>query len=134
MAGYSETSLIDKLGIKPFLRTTVLNAPTEYVDLLGTLPKGVIIEGELTGNYAFIHYFCKYKVELTHKFPLLVKHLYPTGMIWISWPKGRNQIDRTLDENVIRDIGVTNGLVDVKVVSIDDYWSGLKFVYRLKDR
>lgn len=57
-------------------------------------------------------------------------------MLWISWPKGAycNFVGSDLNENIIRDIGLENGLVDVKVIAVDDNWSGLKFVYRLKDR
>jgi hypothetical protein len=134
MTGYSSAPLIDKLGIKPFLRTTILRAPEHFIDLLGRLPNGVIIEGELHEKYAYIHYFCNYRVELEKKFPILKEHLYPTGMLWISWPKGGSGVETDLDENIIRDIGVINGLVDVKVCAIDDVWSGLKFIYRLKYR
>ena len=55
-------------------------------------------------------------------------------MIWVSWPKKSSKVPSDLDENIIRDFGLTCGLVDVKVCAVDDVWSGLKFVVRLKDR
>ena len=60
--------------------------------------------------------------------------LTPTGMLWISWPKKSSGVVTDLNENIVRDIGLANGLVDVKVCAVDDVWSALKFVFRLKDR
>jgi hypothetical protein len=55
-------------------------------------------------------------------------------MFWISWPKKSSGVATDLTEDVIRAIGLANGMVDVKVCAVDDVWSGLKFVFRLKDR
>ena len=55
-------------------------------------------------------------------------------MLWVSWPKGSSKVPTDLNENVVRDIGLAHGLVDVKVVSVDEMWSALKFVRRVKDR
>lgn len=60
--------------------------------------------------------------------------LLPAGMLWISWPKKAAKMPTDLDENIIREVGLASGLVDVKVAAVDERWSGLKFVYRLKDR
>jgi hypothetical protein len=61
-------------------------------------------------------------------------HLDEGGMLWISWPKKAATIETDLDENIVREIGLKAGLVDVKVCAVDEIWSGLKFVYRVKDR
>ncbi len=55
-------------------------------------------------------------------------------LLWVSWPKSSSKIEADLNGDIVREIGLRNGLVDVKVCSIDKNWSGLKFVYRLKDR
>jgi hypothetical protein len=78
-----------------------------------------------------IHYYTDSKSDLEKQFPALKKLLAADGTLWISWPKGKTT---DLNGNIVRDIGLKNGLVDVKVIAVDEIWSGLKFVYRLKDR
>jgi hypothetical protein len=56
------------------------------------------------------------------------------GLLWISWPKKAAKVATDVNENIVREIGLANGLVDVKVAAVDEVWSGLKFVYRLVDR
>lgn len=134
MAGYSKRSLVEKLGIKEGLRVTVLGAPGDYVRTLGNLPPGVKFGSDLCGEKNFIHYFAKSRQELGDKFPALKSCLTPNGMLWISRPKGSSGVETDLNENIVREIGLSNGLVDVKVCSVDETWSGLKFVYRVEDR
>lgn len=57
-----------------------------------------------------------------------------TGIFWVSWPKGSSKIETNLSRDYIREYLLTNGLVDVKVCAVDADWSGLKSLYRLKDR
>jgi hypothetical protein len=64
----------------------------------------------------------------------MAKLLAPAGMLWISWPKKSSGVASDLNENVIRQIGLAAGLVDVKVCAVTEVWSGLKFVRRVKDR
>ncbi len=133
-AGYSTRSLVDKLGIKENASVVLLHSPQNYTKTLGRLPQGATIRHELNEPSLFIQYFTKSKLQLSEDFPNLKKLLLPTGMLWISWPKLSSSIKTDLNENIIRDIGLHNGLVDVKVIAIDADWSGLKFVFRLKDR
>jgi len=70
---------------------------------------------------------------LEKDFPQLKKSLSPKGMLWISWLKLSSQIESDLNENIVREVGLASGLVDVKVCAMDEDWSGLKFVYRVKD-
>jgi len=132
--GYSKHTLIEKLGIKPFTQTAILNAPEDYIDMLGKLPLGTIIEGYLQGKYTLIQYFVTWREDLEKEFPNIAQHIYPTSCVWISWPKKSSGQVTNLTENVIRTIGLKNGMVDVKVIAVDEIWSGLKFVIRLKDR
>jgi len=133
IAGYSKRSLVDKLGIKPGSRVYLGNMPAGYLSLLGELPA----QARLLKSLApcdFIQFFVKEKSALEGSFPKLKKALAPDGALWISWPKGASKVPTDVNENVARDIGLRHGLVDVKVCAVDDVWSGLKFVYRLKDR
>lgn len=134
MAGYSEKPLAQKLGIKPGMRLVILNAPAGYAATLGELPDAVEQLTELSEQFDFIHFFTTERAHLEQEFPSLKNSLLQTGMLWISWPKKAAKMPTDLDENIIREIGLGNGLVDVKVAAVDERWSGLKFVYRLKDR
>jgi len=134
VAGYSKTPTWKKLGIKEGMRVIHLHAPEDYPQLLGELPLGAILEDKLSKNAAFIHYFTKEKSSLSSDFLKLKKALLPDGALWISWPKGASKVPTDLNENIIRELGLRSGLVDVKVAAIDETWSGLKFVFRLKDR
>jgi hypothetical protein len=133
-AGYSKRPLSQKLGLKPGLKLIILNPPPGYKATLGPLPEDVIVAEALAGPFDFIHFFTKSRIELEAQFPHLKQALAPTGMLWISWPKKAAKVPTDLDENIIREIGLVNGLVDVKVAAVDDVWSGLKFVVRVKDR
>lgn len=133
MAGYSLKPLIQKLGLKEGMRVLLVNTPEDYMDLLGELPKNVYMDGK--DNLDFIHFFTRSQETLREEFFHLKRKLAPAGMLWISWPKSSCSFANTnLTEHVVREIGLQNGLVDVKIVAIDDDWSGLKFVYRQKDR
>jgi hypothetical protein len=130
----SEKSLIDRLGIKDGFRVIILNPPNSYADILRLLPRCVNLEKELSGHLDFIQFFTQKREELEVKFPLLKQALALSGVLWISWPKHSSGIKTDLNEGVIRDIGLSNGLVDVKILAVDEIWSALKFVYRLKGR
>jgi hypothetical protein len=86
------------------------------------------------GRFDFIMIFTKERAELRRQFSRFAKQLTPAGMLWISWPKKISGVATDLDENEVRRIGLDAGLVDIKVCAVDDVWSGLKFVIRVKDR
>jgi hypothetical protein len=133
-AGYSGTPLVKKLGIKPGDTIAILNPPEGYDQTLGDLPDTITHINDLSQPLDFIHFFTKDRAEFEVEFLNLKTALKPAGMLWISWPKKASKVLTDLDENIIREIGLVNGLVDVKVAAIDAVWSGLKFVYRLEDR
>lgn len=134
MAGYSKRPLPEKLGIKPGQKIYLGNSPNGYRKTLGPLPAGATLLKTLRGNCEFIQFFAKERSQLEASFPGLKKNLAADGCLWISWPKGASGVKTDVNENVVREIGLENGLVDVKVCAVDEVWSGLKFVYRLKDR
>jgi hypothetical protein len=134
MAGYSLKSLVDKLGIKTGNTVVLVNAPNGYEKTLGKLPTKVKLSSHLKKNSDVVHYFTTEKIKLEKRFPSLVNSIVRNGMIWISWPKGASKVQTDLNENIVREIGLKCGVVDVKVCAIDETWSGLKFVIRIKDR
>ena len=130
--GYSGTPLIKKLGIKSESRILFVSAPKNFRALLGALPKTVVIAKDGVLDFAIL--FVRTRAELVHGFGALRDRLESNGMLWVSWPKKTSGVATDLTEGIVRDFGLESGLVDVKVCAIDDTWSGLKFVRRLKDR
>lgn len=133
-AGYSKRSLVEKLGITEGTRIAILQAPRGYRATLGTLPPGVRVETKAKGPLSFIHLFTKSRRELEEKLGTLLRALEPAGSLWISWPKKASGVATDITEDVVREVALPTGLVDVKVAAIDDIWSGLKLVRRLRNR
>ena len=132
MAGYSNKPLSEKLGIKPSFRMFALHYPQNYFDLLGVQSSS--FKRSLSGEFDFIHIFTTSRKNLLEAFLKVKGHIKKDGAVWVSWPKQSSPIKIDLNENIVREVGMNNGLVDVKVVAVDNNWSALKFVYRLKDR
>ena len=133
MPGYSGTPLPKKLGIKAGFRVRLVNAPAEALaELREPLAECVRVNQGSALDFALL--FTKSRSELTKEFSRLAKLLSPAGMLWVGWPKRSSGVATDLDENVVREIGLSAGLVDVKVCAVTDVWSGLKFVRRVKDR
>lgn len=133
-AGYSGTPLAKKLGIKPGVKVVALGAPSTYQALLDPIPEGVALVAELPSSAVFIHFFHTERAVLEAELPRLKAALVSDGILWISWPKKAAKVATDLDGNIVRQLGLKAGLVDVKVCAVDEIWSGLKFVYRLEDR
>ena len=133
-AGYSGTPLVRKLGIKAGFKMRVIDPPPNYWDLLGTLPDNVSIGEPDEGRFDFIHVFVADRARLEEQLGELRARIAPAGMIWVSWPKKSSQVATDLSEPIIRDLALGSGLVDVKVCAVDNTWSGLKLVIRLRDR
>jgi hypothetical protein len=134
MAGYSKTPLAQKLGLKAGMTAVILHAPPNYLDRLAPLPQPLDLHTHLTPTADFIHFFTSSQAELAQQFSQLKTALAKNGLLWISWPKKAAKVPTDLDGNSVREMGLANGLVDVKVAAVDEVWSGLKFVYRLTDR
>jgi hypothetical protein len=134
MAGYSGTPLPQKLGIKPGARLGLFDAPEGFETTLGALPADVKKTTALKGALDVALFFTTSRSALEKRFTALAKAVAPAGSLWISWSKKSSGKKTDLDENIIRAVGLAKGLVDVKVCAVDETWSGLKFVVRLKDR
>ena len=134
MAGYSGTPLVKKLGIKEGSRVALVNAPKDFQTELGELPADVRFMKSTTKSLDLILFFVLSERALARDFTKLAASLTSNGMIWIAWPKKSSGVTTDLTFERVQRIGLDAGLVDVKICAIDDTWSGLKFVYRLKDR
>jgi hypothetical protein len=134
MPGYSGTPLPKKLGIKDGFQVRLIEAPPEVVAELKSSLDNCKIARYAKAPLDFAMLFTKSATSLKKEFKPLAKNLAPAGMLWISWPKKTSGVLTDLNENLVRDIGLAAGLVDVKVCAVTEVWSGLKFVRRLKDR
>ena len=134
MAGYSGTPLVKKLGIKTNSRLYAKNPPENYADLIAPLPENVKILRRLTRDLDMIHMFVTSRTDLAAYVPIYMNYIKQDGMIWVSWPKKASKVPTDVTEDVIREVALPLGLVDVKVCAVDATWSGLKLVIRKENR
>lgn len=134
MAGYSGTPLAKKLGIKEASRILLVNSPDDFESELGELPDDVVFVKRTANSIDIILFFVLNERTLARDFSKLAARLVANGMIWIAWPKKSSGVVTDLVFDSVQRIGLNAGLVDVKICAVNDIWSGLKFVYRLKDR
>ena len=132
--GYSGTPLPKKLGIREGARVALVHAPKGFLDLLEPLPPGVELLRGVRGPLDVIVFFTKRSSQLVRRFPALAKALAPAGGLWIAWPKQASGVETDLAFQVVQAVGLAAGLVDNKVCAIDEVWSGVRFVIRLRDR
>lgn len=131
----STTPLYKKLGITEGSEIMVLNQPKNYTDFFSEFPAGVLLNKKANRKQVvFIHIFVRTVIELESLYNIAKESLKKNGVLWISWPKKTSKIASELDKFMIMKYGLENGLVDTKVASIDENWSGHKFVYRVTDR
>lgn len=130
MAGYSGTPLAAKLGIKPGMAVRAVHAPRDYVNLLAPLPEGVLITRTGAASAGLVHHFATRRAGLAAALRNYRRQLGEETPVWVSWPKKSAQIPTDVTEDVIREIALPLGFVDVKVCAVSDVWSGLKLVVR----
>ena len=131
-AGYSATPLPKKLGIKPGHRLMLLAAPDGFD--LGELPEEVTVLRRARGKADVIVSFHTARADLARRMPALRDAMVPAAGLWIAWPKRASKVPTDLTEDVVRELALANVLVDNKVAALDEKWSGLRLVIRLKDR
>ena len=134
MAGYSGTPLAKKLGIKERFRVGLVHSLEGFEKELGVLPPEAEIVRRLKKPLDLILLFAKSGAVLKNDFEKLTEMLAPDGMIWVAWPKKSSGVATDLSFDIVQKVGLNAGLVDVKICAVNDIWSGLRFVYRLKDR
>jgi hypothetical protein len=130
-AGYSGTPLPKKLGIKPGHRLLLLSAPEEFVL---ELPEHVKVGRAARGKADVIVSFHIERADLARRMPKLRDTMESAAGLWIAWPKRASKVPTDLTEDVVRELALANRLVDNKVAALDEKWSGLRLVIRLKDR
>jgi hypothetical protein len=130
VAGYSGTPLSKKLGIAPGSKIHLVGAPAGYRRLLEPLPEGVQLVRQLSENTDLVHVFCKERATLAKALPAARKQMRADAVLWVSWPKKTSRVASDVTEDVVRELALPLGLVDVKVCAIDEVWSGLKLVVR----
>ena len=134
MVGYSGTPLPRKLGIKEGAVVAFTRAPPEFAAALGSLPDGVTVKQRAVAPLDVAVAFFTRRGELDRRLAALGRAIHPDGGLWIAWPKRASGLDTDLTEDVVRELALAGGLVDNKVCAIDETWSGLRLVYRLRDR
>jgi hypothetical protein len=134
MAGYSGTPLSRKLGVKEGMRVTLVGAPTDFGPELEPIPDGVKVLRRLTGDVDLAVLFVTRRADLAKRFPQVATTLPPAGPLWVAWPKRSSGVVTDLTEDVLREVCLPLGWVDVKVCAVTDVWSGLKFVLRKENR
>ena len=133
-SGYSGTPLARKLNLKDGMRVWWDGIPPSVRDEIAV--EGFVFElldaarAPIDAAHIFVTERADLKTKLRHLLPLLA----PPGMIWVSWPKKTSKVPTDITEDVIRDVCLPMGLVDVKVCAVDDVWSGLKLVVRRQNR
>ncbi len=133
-AGYSGTPLIKKLGIKDECDLCLINGPANLMDLLRPLPRDVAFVEALQENVDVLLFFAESEGDLASRFVELRSAIRQDGGLWIAWPKQSSGVVTDLSDAVVRELGLSHQLVDNKVCAIDETWSALRFVYRLRDR
>ena len=133
MAGYSGTPLVRKIGIKESHVVFLDGAPTDLD--LGDVAGARVVRRIPRSADVTLTFHTAY-AALAARLPVLFERTSTAGMVWVCWPKksARPTVPTDLDGNVVRELGLELGFVDVKVAAIDETWSGLKFVRRLADR
>jgi hypothetical protein len=121
----------EKMGIKEGMRAFLANAPAEAVEAID--PSHLDLATKLTGKFDYIHFFTKSQEEFNDTFPKLKKHLKPTGMLWVSWPKNR-KLGTNLTLTKVIELGYDHGLVESKTISVNETWSAIKFTHPKKGK
>jgi hypothetical protein len=129
-SGYSGTPLARKLGVKEGATIVALGAPANYAALVSPLPSGARISSRAPAKPSFVHAFFQRRAALTKTLTSLRRTLEPDGVVWVSWPKRTSKVATDITEDVIREVALPMGFVDVKVCAVDETWSGLKLVIR----
>lgn len=130
MAGYSGTSLVKKLGIKPGSKVLLVGAPEGSRSLLDSLPADVEFVTRLNVSTDLVHVFTASRAELRELLRKYRAGLKPDGVVWVSWPKKAAKVPTDITEDTIREVALPMGFVDIKVCAVNGIWSGLKLVVR----
>lgn len=130
MAGSSGKPLFAKLGIAEGARVAALDAPGDDAGLVGGLPATAAVSARVTAGTTLVHLFATRRAELARRLGDLRGRLAPEIPVWVSWPKRAARVATDRTEDVVRELALPLGFVDVKVCAVDATWSGLKLAVR----
>jgi len=134
MSGYSGTPLAKKLGIRAGARLFLHSPPADYRQLLEPLPESVRTARRMDAHTDLVHVFATRRAALAALLARTRATLRDDAVIWVSWPKRAARVETDITEDVVRELALPLGLVDVKVCAVDAIWSGLKLVLRRSER
>jgi hypothetical protein len=133
-AGYSGTPLAKKLGIRAGARLFLQAAPPNYPQLIAPAPDGVRTVRRIDARTDLLHLFATRRVQLDKALQAARTAMRADAVIWVSWPKKACGVPTDITEDVIRELALPLGLVDIKVCAVDETWSGLKLMLRRSER
>jgi hypothetical protein len=130
MAGYSGTPLARKLGLEAGSNLVLAGAPEDYPRLIAPAPEGLRIGSRVSPTTDIVHLFATRRAKLERFLLSCRAKLRPDAPVWVSWPKKSAKVATDISEDVVREVALPLGFVDVKVCAVSDVWSGLKLVVR----
>jgi hypothetical protein len=133
-AGYSGTPLAKKLGVSEGRTLLAVGAPAGYKELLAPVAPKVRFVTKVGRDTDIVHLFVTEREDLRARLGRLLSAIRSDAAVWVSWPKKAAKLPTDITEDVIREVALPLGLVDVKVCAIDETWSGLKLVIRKANR
>lgn len=133
-SGYSGTPLAQKLGIGAGCRLHLIAPPDDYDSLVAPLPAGVRAMSRIGEDTDLIHLFATRRAALERALAASVKAMRADAVLWVSWPKKSSGVASEITEDLVRELALARGLVDIKVCAVDATWSGLKLVVRKSER
>lgn len=133
-AGYSGTPLAKKLGITSGSVLAVLGDPGNFGEMVAPLPREVTVRSTARGKANVAVFFTTERRDLERRIATLGRLVHPDGALWVAWPKRASKVPSDVTEDVVRDVVLPLGMVDVKVAAVDETWSGLKVVWRKERR
>lgn len=131
---YSGTPLVKKLGIKEGHKLAVVNEREGFFDLLGDLPEGVKLYQRASVPLDVVIYFSDEAASIKRRVPVFARYVEPDGALWVCYPKKSSGVPTDVTFDLVQEVGLEAGVVDNKSCAIDETWSAVRFVYRLKDR
>jgi hypothetical protein len=133
-AGYSGTPLPKKLGLADGITVAWLDAPDHFVSLLDPMPADLTVRSSTRGRLDLVVCFVTRRTMLAKRLVTAGRAVYPTGLLWVAWPKRSSGVATDVTEDVVRELCLPMGLVDTKVCAIDETWSGLRLQWRTELR
>lgn len=133
-AGYSGTPLAKKLGLRAGARLYLQGAPANYLELIAPAPAGLTTARRIDAHTDLLHLFVMRRAQLGGALQRARTAMRADAVIWVSWPKKASRVPTDVTEDVIRELALPLGLVDIKVCAVDETWSGLKLMLRRSER